>query len=76
MSWDATIFTGLEKHTNNNKEDRKRMDAMCLIKTADPQQFYHLWNELENGAILGDSTDMHPNTIAKAYGVLCKYKSP
>ena len=25
-----------------------------------------------NGTILGESTDIYPNTIAKAYDVLCK----
>ena len=51
------------------------MDAICLINTADPQRFYNFWNELKNGTILGESTDMYPKTISKTYGVLCKYKT-
>ena len=50
------------------------MAAMCLIKKADPQRFYNLWNELYNGTIFGESTDMYPKTAAKAYGMFCKYK--
>ena len=50
------------------------MDDMCLIKTYESQRFSHIWNELENGTILGESTNIHPKNISKAYNVLCKYK--
>ena len=49
------------------------MADMCLIKTYESQRFSHIWNELENGTILGESTNIHPKTISKAYNVLCKY---
>ena len=73
---DATNFPGLEKRTDNTKDAGKWMAVMCLIKKGDPQQFSHIWNELLNGIILVESTDMYPKTIAKAYGVIFKYKTP
>ena len=41
------------------------MAAMCLIKTAEPQCFYHVWNELENGTIIVESTIMYPGNISE-----------
>ena len=52
------------------------MDETCLIKTTDPQLFSNLCNDLENGTILGYSTNMYHKTIVKAYDVICKYKAP
>ena len=52
------------------------MADMCLIEKSDPQRFYHLWNELGNGTIIGESTNIYPNTIAKVYDVICKHKTP
>ena len=52
------------------------MDAMCITETSDPQHFSQIWNELENGTILGDYTNMYHANIDKAYGVLCKYNTP
>ena len=52
------------------------MDDKCLIEKSDPQRFFHIWNELEKGTILGESTNMYPENIAKAYDVLCNYKTP
>ena len=66
----ATIFTGLEKHTDYIKDFGQRMDDMCLIKTYDPQRFSHIWNELENGTILGEFTNMYLTTISKTYEIL------
>ena len=51
MKWNQ--FPGLDKHTDDIKDYRKGMADMCLIKTTEPQQFSHFWNELENGTILG-----------------------
>ena len=76
MGCDATSFTGLEKHADNIKDYGKSMYVMCLIKKADPQHFYQLWNELEDVTFLGESNDMYPNNISKSYDVLWKYKKP
>ena len=72
----ATSFPGLEKHVDDIKDSGKRMDSMYLIKTADPQFFSHLWNELEKGTIFGKSTNVYPSTISNACDVLIKYKTP
>ena len=72
--YDATSFPGLEKLADYTKDPRQRMDTMCLIKTADSKGFSCIWNELENGTILEDFTNMYHKTIAKAYGMMCKYK--
>ena len=73
---DETNFPGLEKNADNAKDYGQHITDMCFIKTADPQHFSHLWNKLENGTILGESTDMHPANISKTYDVLWKYKRP
>ena len=64
-----------KKYVDYTKDSRQHMDDMCLIKIAVPQRFSHIWNELENGTILGESTNMYRKTIAKAYGVIFKYKT-
>ena len=66
MSCDTTIFPVLEKYADDIKDYRQHMDVVCLIKKADPQQLSHLWNKLENGTILGDSTNIYSNTLSKA----------
>ena len=67
---DTTSFPGLEKHTAYIKYDGQNMAIMCLIKTYYPLRFFHFCNELKIGTILGDSTNMYPKTISKAYDVL------
>ena len=76
MGFDVTILTSLNKHSDDTKYAGKWMDAMCIIETADAQHLYNICNELENGKVLGESTDMYPDTIAKAYDVICKYNTP
>ena len=39
MGCDATSFTGLEKHDDDTKDSSQHMDAVCLIKTYEPQRF-------------------------------------
>ena len=58
-------FPGLEKDADDAKDSGKHMADMCLIKTADPQRFSHIFNNLENGTILGKSTDMYPRILLR-----------
>ena len=44
--WYATSFKGLEQNEDGIKDYGQHMDEMYLIKTSDPQLFYHLWNDL------------------------------
>ena len=72
----AISFPGLEKNADHIKDAGQRMNPICIIKTADPQLFSNLWNELENGNIIGESTNIYPKNIDKSYDVLFKYKTP
>ena len=72
----ATIFPGLEKNTDYINDSRQHMDSMCLIKIADLNCFSHIGNELENGTILGNSTNIYRKTNYKAYDLLLEYKTP
>ena len=47
MGCDATSFTGLENHGDDTKDSSQHMDAVCLIKTYEPQRFYNLFYGLE-----------------------------
>ena len=42
------------------------MAAICLVEADESQCFYHFWNDLENGIILGEPDNMYPNNIAKS----------
>ena len=72
FDYELATFPGLEKHADNDKYYGQHMAVMCIIKKSDPQELYHLCNDLENGTILGEYADMYPKTIAKAYDVICK----
>ena len=61
---DDTSFPGSEKHNGDAKDSGKHMADIFLVETDGPQLFSHLCNELENGTILGESTDMYPETIS------------
>ena len=44
--YNANSFTGWYKHTDDIKYDGQHMSVICLIKTSDQKQFYHIYNEL------------------------------
>ena len=47
---------------------------MCLIMSADSDQYSGIWNNLKNLTLLG--TDNYPKTTTDTYDVLCRYKKP
>ena len=64
------------KRDDDIKDAGQKTTVICRIKTDDQHRLSHLCNELENGTILEESINIHPNNIAKAYVVLYKYKIP
>ena len=47
---------------------------MCLIMSADSEQYSGIWKDLKNSSLIG--TDNYPKTTTTAYNVLCYYKKP
>ena len=47
---------------------------MCLIMSADSDQYSGIWNNLKNSTLLG--TENYNKTTTAAYNVLCRYKKP
>ena len=71
---DATSLLGLEKHTDYSQDSRQRMSTICLIEIDDSQRFSQLFNWLDNGTILRESTYIYPKNISEAYDIIYKYK--
>ena len=74
--WNATTHIELNKAYANgdNEYVTKMFQAMCLIMSADSDQYSGIWNDLNNSTFLG--TDKYPKTTTAAYDVLYCYKKP
>ena len=57
-----------------NGDGTKRFQEMCLIMSADSDQYSVIWNDLKNSNLLG--TEKYTTITTSAYGVLCCYKKP
>ena len=60
-------------YVNGDDEDgEKSFEAMCLIMSADSDQYSEIWDNLNNSTLLG--TYNYPKTRTAAYDVLYHYK--
>ena len=57
-----------------DEDGTNRFQTMCLIMSADSDQYSGIWNYLNNITLLG--TEKYPKTTTAANDVLCRYKKP
>ena len=69
----ATTHIELNKdYADGDDEDvTKWLQAICLIISADLDQYSGIWNNLKNSTLIG--TDNYPKTTTAAYNILCRY---
>ena len=53
----------------DNEDGTNRLQEMCIIVSADSDQYSRILNNLKNSTLLG--TDNYPKTTTAAYDVLC-----
>ena len=58
----------------DDDNETKRFQAVCLLMSADSEQYSEIWGDLKNSNLLG--TDKYSKTPTSAYDVFCHYKNP
>ena len=70
----ATTYMELNKTymRGDEKYGTKKFQAMCLIISADLDQYSGIWNNHKNITLM--ETDIYPKTTPDACDILCCYK--